>query len=351
MATIGAFADFGGGQTFRQSAIIAVFMSSIHTFRMFGFFLISGYFSALIISKRGRSAWMKDRFNRIAIPLVSSVLTLGILNYYLHAAVYMDETSITNFPFVILHLWFLIVLFAFVLSLYFVPVERIAGSQQIKKAILLQGYPGIALIAGLAIWGLACSALDSVLPYGSGWDLISFYFYHLPAFTIGVFAFFEPVGSRIFTFGNRRHFLAVLVIVPIYICLDTWARPSLGITDPKSFFEKLLSNSLDIPIGLIVSVTVFSLLNKLIQKRIAFIDFLVSGAMAIYIFHMSWVLVVTKALTYTGWPSEVQWITGSLTVFALSVGSYLLVRGNKWLSMAFVGTGPPVKPEVRASLV
>ena len=130
-----------------------------------------------------------------------------------------------------------------------------------------------------------------------------------------------------------------------YICLDTLARSRLGLPAAKTVLEKLASNAMDVPMGLLLSLVAFSVLNHLIRRRYAVVDFLVAGAMSIYIFHMIWTLLAIKALTYTIWPGLLQWLAGSMVVFALSTFSYLLVRQNRWLSMAFVGTGIPKAPQ------
>lgn len=347
VATMSIFGLPSPSEAFSASPLIAVFMSLTHAFRMFGFFMISGYFSALIIRKRGRKVWVLDRIDRLGIPLLCSTATVGALMFYIDSDIIgRPSTYFLGLPILVGHLWFLVVLLMFVATLYLVPLERIANKGFVSRALLLDGRFGIGLLLCLAVWGLFRSAIDRVLPDGTGWGFVSHYIYHAPAFALGALACFATVGTRIFTFANRRHVIAVGITIIVYVCLDTLARPAIGLPDTKSLYEKLLSNSLDLPIGLLLSLVAFSALNRFISKKSAIVDFMVSGAMAIYIFHMVWTKLTVKALTYVDWPAEVQWVVGSIAVLCLSILSYLAVRPSKWLSMAFVGTGVPAKRQL-----
>ncbi len=70
---------------------VAIFL---HSFRMPLFFFVSGYFSRLLIEKRGTSQFLKNRFSRIFLPFIAfwpilAVLSFGVL---LFAISYLDET-------------------------------------------------------------------------------------------------------------------------------------------------------------------------------------------------------------------------------------------------------------------
>ena len=63
-------------QDVRQSQAYATFMAAIHGFRMPLFFLISGFFTAMLWRKRGLTALIKHRGNRILKPMIISMLTI-----------------------------------------------------------------------------------------------------------------------------------------------------------------------------------------------------------------------------------------------------------------------------------
>ncbi len=59
-----------------QHAGFGVFMAAIHGFRMPLFFLVSGFFTAMLWRKRGLPALIKHRINRILLPLGVGVFTI-----------------------------------------------------------------------------------------------------------------------------------------------------------------------------------------------------------------------------------------------------------------------------------
>jgi peptidoglycan/LPS O-acetylase OafA/YrhL len=59
-----------------QNDGFAVVFSAIHGFRMPLFFVMSGFFSAMLLSRRGCGALVKHRFFRVFLPLVAGLFTL-----------------------------------------------------------------------------------------------------------------------------------------------------------------------------------------------------------------------------------------------------------------------------------
>src|SRR5262245_41099326 len=60
----------------RQDDGFGVVFSAIHGFRMPLFFVMSGYFSAMLLRRRGRGALVKHRFHRVFLPLVVGMVTI-----------------------------------------------------------------------------------------------------------------------------------------------------------------------------------------------------------------------------------------------------------------------------------
>jgi peptidoglycan/LPS O-acetylase OafA/YrhL len=60
----------------RQNDTFGVVFSAIHGFRMPLFFVMSGYFSAMLLHKRGRGALVKHRFHRVFLPLWAGMFTV-----------------------------------------------------------------------------------------------------------------------------------------------------------------------------------------------------------------------------------------------------------------------------------
>src|SRR5262245_59794194 len=60
----------------RQDPAFGIVVSAIHGFRMPLFFVMSGFFSAMLLSRRGRWALVKHRFFRVFLPLVLGMVTI-----------------------------------------------------------------------------------------------------------------------------------------------------------------------------------------------------------------------------------------------------------------------------------
>ncbi len=60
----------------RQNDIFGTTFSAIHGFRMPLFFVMSGYFSAMLLHRRGRGALIKHRFFRVFLPLMVGLFTI-----------------------------------------------------------------------------------------------------------------------------------------------------------------------------------------------------------------------------------------------------------------------------------
>ena len=60
----------------RQQAAFGIVFSAIHGFRMPLFFVMSGFFSAMLLHRRGRGALVKHRFQRVFLPLLAGMFTI-----------------------------------------------------------------------------------------------------------------------------------------------------------------------------------------------------------------------------------------------------------------------------------
>ena len=72
--------SFAGGpwmvQDSRTSGVFHVLISAVHGFRMPLFFVLSGFFTAMLWRRRGLRALVKHRFKRVFLPLVLGTITL-----------------------------------------------------------------------------------------------------------------------------------------------------------------------------------------------------------------------------------------------------------------------------------
>lgn len=91
----------------------------IHLFRMDAFFVIAGYFAALLLARRAPGAWLSGRLTRLGIPFVAALLTLNpLLNLFCELSNFAWTPAIASWQhnsavsggYWVRHLWFIIVL-------------------------------------------------------------------------------------------------------------------------------------------------------------------------------------------------------------------------------------------------
>lgn len=64
--------------TTQPVAVLAWLAYYLHSFRLELFFLLAGFFGALVVSKRGLSAWIEDRFKRILLVFLVVLLPMKV---------------------------------------------------------------------------------------------------------------------------------------------------------------------------------------------------------------------------------------------------------------------------------
>ena len=110
-------------QDTHPSITLAALFFVIHVFRMTTFFLIAGFFAHMSFHRRGRRDFIKDRLQRIAVPLLVGwpILFTAMVLVVLWAAGFPNGgplPGVRNWPpvlpgFPLTHLWFLYVLLEF----------------------------------------------------------------------------------------------------------------------------------------------------------------------------------------------------------------------------------------------
>jgi hypothetical protein len=75
-AALSFFPSFWVVTDSRQNPAFGTMVSAIHGFRMPLFFVMSGFFSAMLIHRRGRGALVKHRFCRVFLPLLLGMVTV-----------------------------------------------------------------------------------------------------------------------------------------------------------------------------------------------------------------------------------------------------------------------------------
>lgn len=112
-----------------RSEVLSYFCYWIHSYRMPMFYMISGFFSAMVWEKKGRSFYLEARFKRVLIPTIFGLLFLAPIQYYLTERIKTPKLDLLSFleyfftkdHFQHSHIWFLVDLFCFSILYSLIP--------------------------------------------------------------------------------------------------------------------------------------------------------------------------------------------------------------------------------------
>jgi len=227
-----------------NSAVFDVVLAFIHSFRMPTFFVVAGFFTALLVEKRGVVATYKDRARRVLAPFLAGVVTIMPLTVlfmidFLLAAGFGSHQLLPDLSALqaldrklramgapqgqipLVHLWFLYYLCFFYLL---IPACRLLTGYSLTHAARV----GRVLESPLLFVPLALYTAATLWPYRSGQVYEGFIFLkpHLPSlvyygsfFVFGYFIYHHRDFLRTLARGIPAWGLLAGFLFP----LATWA--------------------------------------------------------------------------------------------------------------------------------
>ena len=262
------------------SAFFSLFNVFTHYFRMHAFFLIAGFFGALLYERKGGKEMLKNRFKRLYLPLLVFSWPLWILNgicseFAKNQANGSDiinsfSASFTIFssvegliPFMTQHLWFLNFLFimsffAFVIK-YILDVSKYYGfvKDRIPTKTLLGRLVGILFtkpMIGTTILCITYGLLMVVLGIEEAQGANAWWAWFPLYYPSGIksfiaFGFFYFIGWHIYyhldnlsKLRTKKQFLLVAILIPVCF-YATFSMVKYSIP-PYPFVQKLFENTI-----------------------------------------------------------------------------------------------------------
>jgi len=283
---------------------------------------------------------------------VASLLTLGALQFQLQDAVLNKPSPrFLGLPLALDHLWFLIVLLGFCAVYAAIPANRIAPGERTRRAMLLKGQQSLVLLGLLALWGIVRYIAELAPPIPDApietllWQQFLF---HIAGFALGVIAWHARIGAQMFALRSRWIVPGIVILLIPYLPLDPLLRPALGKEIYPDLTGALTLRVVELPLAFLMSLATFRLLAWAVRGPNRIITFFVDGALAIYLFHLTWAMLVLPQVRVLPLPPEAQWIIASAAVLLLAISSYLVVRTNNLTSMLFCGAPKRREPQVQA---
>lgn len=277
-------------------------------FRMATFFVISGYFTALVCQRMALLAYLRNRMLLLAVPLVSTLVLVNPLAMWLvynwhNAPVTLNDYlfgDVRRYPArgnVVWHLqmWFL---FALILHAMLAPLFLRLGESPPWQALtgaLSRLVPPVrawflALAMGAAI--LACRALhDALLSQLFAGTRLAWVFNasinYLPWFLMGLFAFLD---RTLFASLHRFSPVALLIAGLAYL-----AVLMLGADLPRAI-ERVAYWLARTAFTYFLVTALFSLFARLVTRPGKALSFAVDSAFSFYIFHFLIIFLIANLL-------------------------------------------------------
>lgn len=334
MAGLGAIAEF------------------IHLFRMPAFFIIAGYFAALLLVRRTPGQWLAGRARRLGIPLLAALMLLNpIVNYACELSNFAPgdawrswlNNSAKSAGYWIRHLWFLIVL------LYFCAIAAAASAlfpklrgfflSQRRDQWLARNFAmtlaAVALLTGIweavsieLFWkaGLATNVPQQLLRID---DALQYAPYFLIGFLV---ARSMAVRDRVYRLSPGIMAAAVVLTVLALIYAKT-------LWPPYECFVTTVA-------GIALTQPVIALMRRVADRPSPLVREFVSASFVIYLFHMPILCWLVVGFIGVAIPVAAKALAVALLTLALSYGVWLVVRASPLLRLLFDGVTPPARRTV-----
>jgi len=332
---------FAGGHWLVMSGsrdpLLAIVPPLLSDFRMPGFFLIAGFFAALLLERRARGDWLKSRAERLGLPFLFGAIAIVPMQSAMLArapAAIVDRAAIGDS---ISHLWFLptLLMLCLMLALVWPLVLRAAAARMPRSPRVIT--LGIAIAAyELALLVVTYrSPFDPVLAGG----LINLH-------ALATFAPFFAIGvalrrsRRLWDrFGRFDPVVAATGVVALALHAWLWSDQSrLGIA-LDILFDGLSSVCL--------AQTILALLMRAVRKGSAMLDRLVDASLTIYLLHHPVVIGLAIICIGASLPPLLSWLAICLGAFALPYAAHRLLRRSPLLLWLVNG----VRPDGRRGLL
>jgi glucan biosynthesis protein C len=308
---------FAGGHWLVMSGtrdpLLAIIPPLLSDFRMPGFFLIAGFFAAMLLERRSRREWLKGRVERLGVPLLTGMAIILPLQAAMlwYAPREMVDPAAAAHP--LAHLWFLPTLL--VLCVLLAAVWPL-----VTRARASAAPPVIALAAGLAVYELglvvAEHLLHSDLSFVGGYVDLGTMAIFLPFFALGVALRRSPALWNRFA----RFDPAVAIIGAIALVLH------IGLWEDRSTIGMALDILFDGLSSVCLVQTILALLLRLFSKPSARIDRMVDASFTIYLLHHPVVVGLAILSLTAAVPPLLAWVAICIAAFVLPYAAHRLLR-------------------------
>jgi glucans biosynthesis protein C len=323
-----------------------VFAWGSHLFRMPVFFVMAGFFCALVLQQRGGKAFFKNRLLRIALPIVIflpllSIAMMFVIQYgleqvqnkspflaYIQMLMALPEPPVA--PLSTLHLWFLYHLLFLYLLTY---IAHVLLSAKITNwfTSLKPGNLMLLLISAsvpaLYVVSVPFPAPEWVFP-----ALWAIWFYGL-FFALGYGFFAQPLLIEQFTTKLPVYLASGLASFALYYYL---LPASLMPDNQPQGLLKLAITVLEATSAVLLTLSAVLYAKRYLNSNSVLIRYISKVSYWVYIVHLPVLFFIQLLLMDRDWHISVKFLVSSVGTLTISIVSFHLIVSWTWLSRMLV---------------
>ncbi len=328
------------------SAFCDTVAQTITAFRMPAFFLIAGYFAAMLLARTARWEWLQSRLKRLGIPLLSATIVLIPLQLLVFAAVpggdmgdvlarlagRLSEPSSSW----ISHLWFLddLIIYSVLIAVAWPIVARLR-STGLPLVVERAPFASVFILVGLVAVPLSVTApLLGTTFLGA---MANRLMYNGLFFLIGTGLFLKP--AILDAWLKWRWWRAAVVVAIIAL--------TVPLTMGGAHYRPAMVAGACAAIG--GAWLVLAAMKRWGDAPSAPVKLVVDASLTIYLVHHPIILALGLVTASISLPVELEWLAVGVTAALLSFAIYLAIRQVPLLYYCFNGQRLAVRRPVLAA--
>lgn len=305
----------------------------ISAFRMPAFFILSGFFVALLYYRRGLSSMLSHRYQRIALPFIIfmpfcllSMDALYIIGEHIetHGSPGWDLDLIENKEWLwnsTMHLWYLYYLIIYiVLTATLIKLFKLVNSDRLYSLLSrVKDYFDMAIrqFHGIIIYGCLIGMVGINDPDGRVIGVSGFipefetFFFHIAFYLLGWLVYFS--SNLLNTFYRLCWWYLVIALVTLLLAITAWLNQG----EPGGEHYQLLHTFLAISNGVIASLLSFAFIGlslRFCNRYNPWFRYITDASYWVYILHMT--VCFAFVLLFYRWKAAAE--LKFLVVFSLS---------------------------------
>jgi len=321
----------------------------LHVFRMPAFFVVAGYFAGRLLASRPPLAWLRSRYVRLGVPLLTCLVTLvPLLNLLCEvsnqplpqALASWRHSTATSGGYWVRHLWFIIVLLycstAAACMAWRWPTLRVAQLPARMDTWIARRFPLALAVTAVALGLWEAASIELFYAAGLATNVpqqilrIDEFLAYAPYFALGWLLSRAP--RALARFGRLSPGAAVMAATAVTVSLARLDQ----LSPPVSRFVATIG-------ALAMTQVVIALARRLADQPRPAIQELVSASFVIYLFHLPVIILLVNLFQYVAMPVAAKASLVMALTLVISYAAWLAISRSSWLGFLFNGTPPPAR--------